>query len=96
MKRIDIINKLLIQTCFMILCFALSYCSTNDNGNNNSAQQTTSKNLMFECDYLGQQPPGREPTIFAPGIISTGKAFPAMIIQPGSRYEAASTIKSWS
>lgn len=39
----------------------------------------------FSCDYMGQEPPGDEPKIFAPGIISTSAMEYRCVVAPNGR-----------
>ena len=51
-------NIVLVSLIFLILFFS-GYCSKKD------------KFPVLKGPYLGQTPPGKEPEIFAPGLITT-------------------------
>jgi hypothetical protein len=57
----------------ILLSFSLSSCNTSNNTNELSSQ------------YLGQQLPGSEPALFAPGIISTGMSERDITITPDGK-----------
>jgi hypothetical protein len=39
----------------------------------------------FQCDYLGQEKPGKTPRLFAPGVISTGREHSSVLFSPDGR-----------
>ena len=44
--------------------------------------KTITNSSTFQCDYLGQEPPGDKPVVFAPGVVSTEKMEYRCVISP--------------
>ncbi|MBN2089790.1 PD40 domain-containing protein [candidate division KSB1 bacterium] len=78
-------KKTYFSSTLFLLSFALLSCSSNNDTLDKSETKTKSDSAKFgsatkvgeqpasafQCDYLGQKPPGDVPVEFAPGIIST-------------------------
>lgn len=73
----------------IIICLLCLICSCGDRQNNNGSdpdqQLVTTKtdSVSYNCDYLGQEPPGNTPQLFSPNFISTNVEHSAVMITPG-------------
>jgi WD40-like Beta Propeller Repeat len=80
---------------FLILLFGCIIACTNSEKNNNSeniivktetdVEESKSSTVVFDCDYLGENPPENEPKLFAPGIISTGDLHSSVYFSPDGK-----------
>ena len=60
--------------------------ASGETGGNGIAEQSQDQNRFYlECDYLGLEPPGDEPVVFAPGVISTSAMEYRCIISPNGK-----------
>lgn len=66
--------------CVIGLCVVSASCSPM-NSDHHAASQTSSV-PQLRGPYLGQEPPGLEPRLFAPGVVSTGLATRDIAITP--------------
>jgi hypothetical protein len=74
-----------------LLCLVNAACSPNCYDDPASSAKSTF--LELRGPYLGQEPPGLEPQIFAPGIISTGLATRDVAMTPdGNEFYFAVTL----
>jgi len=67
--------------CVVGLCVITASCSPTGGDQPADVQSATVPELRGP--YLGQEPPGREPKIFAPGVVSTGLATRDIAMTPG-------------
>jgi hypothetical protein len=74
-----------------LLCFAVVACSPNCS--DDPEFESASRFPELRGPYLGQEPPGLEPEIFAPGIVSTGLATRDVAMTPdGNEFYFAVTL----
>ena len=66
--------------CVVGLCVVTAACSPMS-GDENSHTTVTPKHEL-RGPYLGQEPPGLEPRLFAPGVVSTGLATRDLAMTP--------------
>ena len=66
--------------CVIVLCVVTASCSPMCSDETSHTEAATRPELRGP--YLGQQPPGMEPRLFAPGVVSTGLATRDVAITP--------------
>jgi hypothetical protein len=59
-----------VRRALVVACALLAFAGCADAGPAAPAAQRTASPTPTAVPYLGQQPPGREPEVFAPGIVS--------------------------
>jgi hypothetical protein len=77
MKSINIMRIFGAFTAILLFAWALSA--------QHAADEPLTGSAVLKGPYLGQQPPGDTPILFAPGIVSTGKEHSAAMFTPDGK-----------
>lgn len=68
--------RTMVKRGWIVIAAAAVLCATAE------ANQGKQRSTGFSGPYLGQEPPGNTPVLFAPGFISTGKEHSAAMFSP--------------